>query len=1024
MARLWGNEIVNISNASPGDRKGEAAGQRLGIVSINPEITSGAEQLRGLHYQIERSVADAARRKGINYAILGTRDATPPDGFPAVVLGVLSPMPFRHITFPSVAWRDEARRHERTFAREILNGLAAIRSGGEWPDRIALYLYHGHPADLRALIRVGLALRGRCRIVLALYQLHNIYGEKRPERIPGFTALLRGTRRLRRLSNVHLAVDSARLAERVKNDTGERIEVLPFFAPAGDDAAVDTSPQPDRIRIVYPTALPSPEKGLDVVLALPELLGRRDVEIEVRDHDVWKNELCLPSLAAFANGLRMTRTFLSPAGYREMLERADLVLVPYPAWQFQTRTSGIVADAVRMGKPMVGTAETWIGDQIEKLGAGTTFRSGDPHDFARAVREALDGLERFTSNVRSRAPAWLAANSGETFLAAISGLPGQTPSGWRAGAGMRLALGLDLPQHVRDAGDWVRHRYLVARNARAGRRGHLEVTVISDLVTNPPQRWRKLPAITWRTEGVERVEVRLDAPDGFVLATGGPRGLIWLTPWITGRRVLFLQDAGPGKEPIPENTLARTAWLDPARNGGSWFLRDWRLFMAVKLARVARHLLRLPHGELSLASPPPGPASLVTATVTWSAVRSEAIEVHVSDSVFAKASGSGSAVTGPWVHAGMTLLLVDQSRPDLPVIRRLLDIMKVRAAPVPDGRPKLIDRLLTGRRVPSQVAVQASAGQLPADAAPAPAIRSGEMWLEPGEWGILPPPSTGEVYLIAAHARAFLERHGGTGLVIFAPPPTLDILRLFKTVPVRGVALKRLRMPVLLHVRQLGRMLKLDYGRAQHFGRYAGERVGFADMYLREVGLRIGQAMDRPRATRGVVAAAAARLAGLGLSHDRLVLLAPTAQSTIPPSPASWARIATVLRERGFDVATNCGPGETPVPGTKAWDGPFSELYATVEIGALLVTARSGICELCSTLSRSMHVLRVDMVMAAFPGITVLETLAENGLPDRATYHTTFLHDDPVAFADRVLAHPDILSPEAWRSVRPRPRRI
>lgn len=1020
VARLWGNEIASISNASPGGLQGGVAGERLGIVSINPEITSGAEHLRGLHYQIERALADAARRKGISYAILGTRDAAPPDGFPAEVLGVLSPMPFRHIAFPSVAWRDAARRQERTFAREILDGLTTMRSRGDWPRRSALYLYHGHPADLRALIRVGLALGGQCRIVLALYHLHNIYGEKRPERIPGFTALLRRTGRLRRLANVHLAVDSARLAECIRHDTGERVEVLPFFSPAGDDAAVDPAPRADRIRIVYPTALPSPEKGLDLVLALPELLARPDVEVEVRDNDVWKGELCIPTVKAFANGLRMTRTFLSPAEYRQMLELSDLVLVPYPAWQFKTRTSGIVADAIRMGKPIVGTGGTWIGDQIEELGAGTTFRSGDPQDFARAVREALDGLARFTSNVRSRGPAWLAANNGETFLAAIAGSPGRTPSAWRGGAGMRLALALGLRQHVRHAVDRVRHRHFTGRNAGAGRRGALEVRTVSDLVPNPPQRWRMLPAITWRTEGVERVEVRLDAPDGFLLAGGGARGLVWLTPWITGRRVLFLQDAGPGKEPTPANTLARAIW--EIGDKGSWFLRDWRLFAAVSFARVMRHVLRRPQGELSLTSPAPGEKTLVAATVAWSAERSESIEVHVSGTLFAKASGSGSATTGPWVHSGMALLLIDQTRPDLPVIRRLLDIMKVRAAPPSGGKPHLVDRILTGRRLPHQIALPAAAPPA-SEAAPAPAIRSGEMWLEPGEWGIVPPPSTGEVYLIAAHANAFLARHGGTGLVIFAPPATLDILRLFKTGPVRGVALKRLRMPDLNHVRQLGRMLKWDYGRAQHFGRYAGEAIGFADFYFREVGLCIGEGMDRPRATRGVVAAAAARLAGLGLSLDRLVLLAPTAQSTIPPAPASWARIAITLRERGFDVATNCGPGEVPVPGTTAWDGPFSELYATVEIGALLVTARSGICELCSTLSRSMHVLRVDMVMAAFPGIAVLETLAENGLPDRATYHTTFLDDDPVAFADRVLAHPDLLSPEAWRSVRQRPRR-
>jgi hypothetical protein len=78
------------------------------------------------------------------------------------------------------------------------------------------------------------------------------------------------------------------------------------------------------------------------------------------------------------------------------------------------------------------------------------------------------------------------------------------------------------------------------------------------------------------------------------------------------------------------------------------------------------------------------------------------------------------------------------------------------------------------------------------------------------------------------------------------------------------------------------------------------------------------------------------------------------------------------------------------------------------EMGGYLLTARSGLCEVCSQAEARFHILQDDRGLLVFHGVTVLRNLAENGLTDRARYHTLQLGEGPEHFAERVLAHPDL----------------
>jgi glycosyltransferase involved in cell wall biosynthesis len=80
---------------------------------------------------------------------------------------------------------------------------------------------------------------------------------------------------------------------------------------------------------------------------------------------------------------------LSTAAYGELARQIDLILLPYLHDTYRAATSGIFAEAMALGTPVVTSSDTWMADEIRRSGAGVIFRRDRPSDFAGAVLEAV-----------------------------------------------------------------------------------------------------------------------------------------------------------------------------------------------------------------------------------------------------------------------------------------------------------------------------------------------------------------------------------------------------------------------------------------------------------------------------------------------------------------------------------------------------------------------------------------------------------------------------------------------------------
>ncbi|HEV3023975.1 MAG TPA: hypothetical protein VGX76_15980 [Pirellulales bacterium] len=92
-------------------------------------------------------------------------------------------------------------------------------------------------------------------------------------------------------------------------------------------------------------------------VAEPVIDAARNDLMELADHDV-----------------TLIEQALEPAAYRRLLADSDVTLLPYEAAAYATRSSGVFADSLAAGVPVVVPAGTWMARQLSS-GAGRVYRS-------------------------------------------------------------------------------------------------------------------------------------------------------------------------------------------------------------------------------------------------------------------------------------------------------------------------------------------------------------------------------------------------------------------------------------------------------------------------------------------------------------------------------------------------------------------------------------------------------------------------------------------------------------------------
>ena len=117
---------------------------------------------------------------------------------------------------------------------------------------------------------------------------------------------------------------------------------------------------------------------------------------------------------------------LSPDEFEACVGACRLLALPYHPGRYAARVSGLFAEAVAWGRPVVAPAGTWMSDMIaEGRAAGELFAALTAEEVAAAMVRALAGLPTLSARARALAPAWRQAECMEAAVARIAGWAGR-----------------------------------------------------------------------------------------------------------------------------------------------------------------------------------------------------------------------------------------------------------------------------------------------------------------------------------------------------------------------------------------------------------------------------------------------------------------------------------------------------------------------------------------------------------------------------------------------------------------------
>ena len=121
-------------------------------------------------------------------------------------------------------------------------------------------------------------------------------------------------------------------------------------------------------------------------------------------------------------GVTLIHETLGPEPYEALLASADLILLPYQQSRYVARTSGVLAEAITAGVPVVVPANTWLSSVLQDgHGAGITFGGNTGRTFEDAVRSAWVNLNSLHDEAVARRSWFAAWHTADNLLTIILG---------------------------------------------------------------------------------------------------------------------------------------------------------------------------------------------------------------------------------------------------------------------------------------------------------------------------------------------------------------------------------------------------------------------------------------------------------------------------------------------------------------------------------------------------------------------------------------------------------------------------
>jgi glycosyltransferase involved in cell wall biosynthesis len=200
------------------------------------------------------------------------------------------------------------------------------------------------------------------------------------------------------------------LAKELHDLLGTKVDVAPIPLPYGPPE-IYTQPKLGsslpRVAILGGTRR---EKGSYLI---PDIIRacRSQVEVEFLVH-LTNNSLTTEEVEKLSHIIDEPQVTIidkpmSLSEYNIVLNSADIALFPYEIIPYRKRNSGVFAEAVAYGKPVIATRGTWMAEQVEAgRAAGVVFEDLHPDSIARAIAHCVVNLKQLQESAQILSFEW------------------------------------------------------------------------------------------------------------------------------------------------------------------------------------------------------------------------------------------------------------------------------------------------------------------------------------------------------------------------------------------------------------------------------------------------------------------------------------------------------------------------------------------------------------------------------------------------------------------------------------------
>lgn len=397
--------------ASGGGHNSPVAGQAPLLVYIDCDATDAWGHYLAYALHIKR----AAEEAGMEVLIFGNRGLE--SGLQSRFEGVFRPVFTNHSRF-----RDEG--HIKCFGKELKSALASLPLSAS--RQVLLYMYTGSFEHAEAIARIVKTHPG-VRVNVNLFYAHDL-DEGNKSVVSRWRPLLQHAGEKEGLM---FTVPTNRLQRDFENAFGVQLPVAPHPSCTFSDKTVRSLEASGEHRsnkgvtVLFPGGL-QVAKGFELTFgAASTLVISHRLECIVRAAIRPETGDRLKELAGeLADlGVEVVGGVFDENEFQRFLAKGDILVCPYLPSFFARRTSGLVVDAILLGRPFVALKNTWLGEFAESTRAGLAV-DASPVDIVSAVLRIVRDYSEYSARAASARRDYISRHSWDSLIGSIAGKPG------------------------------------------------------------------------------------------------------------------------------------------------------------------------------------------------------------------------------------------------------------------------------------------------------------------------------------------------------------------------------------------------------------------------------------------------------------------------------------------------------------------------------------------------------------------------------------------------------------------------